>query len=318
MTELQPDNTDAILGGENPPPINAGVLGGVAGAKQQIAKEWNLSDELVDRLSQTHDIFRFETVTVDRFGEIITRTTKQAFYYTEDLGDGVTLDMVYVPEGSLKITSLLYGDDYDDEKSEYFQRLVHIPAFYMSKYLVTQKQYKVIRDIKQRKSADFQGSGELPVTHISWLEGRNFCEKLNYKTGKKYKLPLESQWEYACRAGTITHFHFGEAITTELANFNGYSNFGERSRGIFRASRTIVSTFPANSFGLYDMHGNLQEWCEDDCQFHDNLRITADGCHVLRGGSWHSHIWRCTSGTRNFARAYENSSTMGLRIINNT
>jgi hypothetical protein len=105
MSELQPDNTDAILGGQNPPPVNAAVLGGVAGEKRKLANELGLSNELAAKLSQTHDIFSFETVTVNDLGDIVARSTKQAFYYTENLGDGVMLDMVYIPAGSFMMGS---------------------------------------------------------------------------------------------------------------------------------------------------------------------------------------------------------------------
>jgi formylglycine-generating enzyme required for sulfatase activity len=140
MLQPKPSEDDAILGGQTPPPIDAAVLGGgIAGAKLQIANEWGMSYELVNRLSQTHQIFSFETVKVSEFGEIVKRTKKSAFYYTENIGNEIALDMVYVPSGSYIMGSPARKSDDDDNNEiisyrETPQRLVNIPAFYMAKH----------------------------------------------------------------------------------------------------------------------------------------------------------------------------------------
>jgi serine/threonine protein kinase len=119
------------------------------------------------------------------------------------------------------------------------------------------------------------------------------CEKLSQKTGKTYRLPSEAEWEYACRAGTTTPFYFGETITTDLVNYNGNSTYASAPKGQYRQQTTPVGSFPPNAFGLYDMHGNVWEWCQD--HWHDNYNgAPTDGSawtddndnrsRLLRGG----------------------------------
>ena len=244
MTEIQPSNTDAILGGQSILSVNAAVLGGALGAKRKLAHELGLSDELAAKLSQTHDIFSFETVTVNDRGDIIDRHKKQAFYYTENLGGGVDLEMVYVPAGSLTIGSLSgYGAE----------TTIDIPSFHISKYPITQAQYQAIvgkNPAYFNVSKGYPYSNRMPVERIFWQDTQEFCSLLNTKTGKKYKLPDEFQWEYACRAGTKTKFYFGDGITGYLVNYSAYTD-KEWKR------TTTVGLFPPNSFGLYDLHGNV-------------------------------------------------------------
>jgi Sulfatase-modifying factor enzyme 1 len=142
MSDLQPDNTAAILGGQNPPPVDAAVLGGKAGDNRKLAHTLGLSYELVNELIHTHQLFSFETVNVNWWGEIIDPTQKQAFYYREHLNDEIALDMVYIPAGSF-----LMGAPDDEEGSEAFeipQHLVTLPAFHMSKFQITQAQYQAV------------------------------------------------------------------------------------------------------------------------------------------------------------------------------
>jgi len=101
------------------------------------------------------------------------------------------------------------------------------------------------------------------VEQVSWIDTVAFCQKLSQQAGKTYRLPSEAQWEYACRAGTTTPFYFGETITPDLVNYNGNSPYGGASKGQYRQETTSVGSFPPNAFGLYDMHGNVWEWCED-------------------------------------------------------
>ena len=106
-------------------------------------------------------------------------------------------------------------------------------------------------------------SDQRPVDNVSWLEAIEFCSRLSQRTGRHYTLPSEAQWEYACRAGTTTAFHFGETITPELANYDGTSTYADGSKGEYRKQTTSVGMFPANAWGLHDMHGNVREWCLD-------------------------------------------------------
>jgi formylglycine-generating enzyme required for sulfatase activity len=159
--------------------------------------------------------------------------------------------------------------------------------------------------VEQVSQSSFSGA-KRPVEQVSWNNAVEFCQKLSQKTGREYRLPSEAEWEYACRGGTTTPFHFGETITTELANYDGTVNYASEPKGQYRQETTEVGSFPPNSFGLYDMHGNVWEWCQDD--WHDNYaNAPKDGsawtsqsgnANVLRGGSWLNFPQICRSASR--------------------
>jgi formylglycine-generating enzyme required for sulfatase activity/uncharacterized protein with von Willebrand factor type A (vWA) domain len=208
--------------------------------------------------------FTFETVTVNPQGEIIHRETKQAQYLTENLGK-TTLKMVYIPGGTFTMGSP-EGEGSSNEKP---QHQVTIKPFLMGKYPVTQAQWEAVANLPKIQDdlnpnpSRFKGKNR-PVEKVSWYDIIEFCARLSQKTGKNYRLPSEAEWEYACRAGTTTPFHFGETITTDLANYNGNYTYREGPQGIYRKETTPVGSFKvANGFGLYDMHGNIWEWCAD-------------------------------------------------------
>lgn len=138
-----------------------------------------------------------------------------------------------------------------------------------------------------------------PVEQVSWHDAMEFCRRLSQRSGNRYGLPSEAQWEYACRAGTTTPFHFGETLTAELANYDATSSYGDGPKGTYREQTTDVGSFPAYGLGLVDMHGNVWEWCED--HWHASYGFApdddlpwlipaagADEPRLLRGGSWFS------------------------------
>src|SRR6202042_2266094 len=130
-----------------------------------------------------------------------------------------------------------------------------------------------------------------------------FCNRLKQKDGKPYCLPTEAEWEYACRAGTTTPFHFGVSISTDQANYDGNYTYGSGRKGQYRQQTTPVGSFPANAWGLYDMHGGLWEWCQDGYVEYDNKDIKdhqndKNNARVLRGGSWCGSPGRCRAAGR--------------------
>jgi formylglycine-generating enzyme required for sulfatase activity len=155
----------------------------------------------------------------------------------------------------------------------------------------------------------FKGAN-FPVENISWHDAQEFCHKLSEFTGKPYRLPTEAEWEYACRAGTNTPFYFGEIITADFANFNAQVSYGASPRSKYRMQTTEVNTFPPNAFGLFDMHGNVWEWCQDEAHDHyrsapldgsawEGVNSSSNRSRVLRGGAWNSDPSNCRSAFRN-------------------
>jgi formylglycine-generating enzyme required for sulfatase activity len=262
---------------------------------------------------------QIEVVTVNKFGKIIQRQPRIARYFIENLGNGVTLEMAAIPGGSFMMGSPENEERRYDNESP--QHQVTVPSFFMGKYPVTQAQYQAIMGTNP---SYFKGSNR-PVECVSWDNAVAFCEKLSQITGKTYRLPSEAEWEYACRAGTTTPFHFGETITTDLANYNGNYTYGQEPKGVYRRETTEVGSFGvANNFGLYDMHGNVWEWCQDN--WHSNYEgAPIDGSawlgiekntntRLLRGGSWVNDPDYCRSAFRytfNLAYDYE----LGFRVV---
>ena len=184
-------------------------------------------------------------------------------------------------------------------------------------------------DLKYWPSS-FKGD-DLPVESINWHEAVEFCARLSKKTGRNYRLPTEAEWEYACRAGTTTPFHFGETISTELANyqgvdnkdyFNGNGSYGKGPKGEYREKTTPVGYFQvANAFGLYDMHGNVWEWCQDDCnKNYENAPddgtawLSASNWKVVRGGFWFDFPRNCRSAMRNGFNCDYSMINIGFRV----
>ena len=264
---------------------------------------------------------------------VIKKQRRQVTGIVEDLGNGIKLEMVEIPPGKFLMGSP--EDELERRSYEGPQHQVNISAFLMGRYPVTQGQWKAIvdnvpkieRDLKSNPS-EFKGD-DRPVERVSWYDAVEFCARLSKYTGRNYGLPSEAQWEYACRAGTTTPFHFGETITTDLANYNGNYTYGQGIKGKDRGETTPVGSFKvANAFGLYDMHGNVREWCEDD--WHNNYegapndgspwlsgnQNTTKSTTVCRGGSWFSPPWWCRSAYRDDYFSDEAvSNDVGFRLV---
>ncbi|MBO1058938.1 MAG: SUMF1/EgtB/PvdO family nonheme iron enzyme [Dolichospermum sp. JUN01] len=259
--------------------------------------------------------FSFEVVSTNATGNIINRRNESAKYFAEDLGNGVTLEMVEIPGGTFIMGSPeSEAGRYSNESP---QHQVIVPSFFLGKYPLTQAQYQAIMGVNP---SSFQGNNR-PVESVSWDDAVTFCEKLSQKTQKNYKLPSEAEWEYACRAGTTTPFYFGESITTDLVNYNGNYTYASAPEGKNRQQTTDVGSFPPNAFGLYDMHGNVWEWCLDDYDNYSNApkdgsALTGRGVvKLLRGGSWFNVPSNCRSAYRiNYNPAVSYYSN-GFRLV---
>lgn len=274
---------------------------------------------------------------------VINETQKTAQYYVEDLGNGITLDMVLIPGGSFMMGSP--EGELEHRESESPQHLVNIKQFCIGKYPVTQAQWKAVAALEQvNRELDpdpsrFKGA-DRPVEQVSWEDAVEFCDRLTAHTKRQYHLPSEAEWEYACRAETTSPFHFGETITTDLANYQGTDNeeykwsgsYGRGPKGIYREETTPMGSFEvANAFGLYDMHGNVWEWCLDD--WHDSYEgaltdgsawfdtdqndnfYQKQGYTVLRGGSWFTIPAMCRSAYRNDYSRKDHYNNIGFRIV---
>ena len=310
-----------------------------------------LVEQLVERkssLSNSLKDFNFQVLTVNKRGEEVKREKGQAEYFNEDLGNGINLEMVSIPGGKFlmgtedeEIERLVQKFDWDGYRREKPQHEVTVKSFYMGKYPVTQAQWKAVANLsKVKRDLDVSPSrfkGEnLPVEQINWYDAEEFCARLAKKTGKEYRLPREAEWEYACRAGTTTPFHFGKTITTNLANYRGTDRkiedkvypgkYAKEAPGMYREKTTEVGSFPPNGLGLYDMHGNVWEWCIDN--WHENYEgaptdgsawtIGGNETHSpLRGGAWVSIPNNCRSAYRNFnirRRGLINNG-VGFRVV---
>ncbi len=273
--------------------------------------------------------FQFEVVTVDEKGNITNRRNREAKYLVEDLGNGVTLEMVQIPRGTFMMGSP--EEEQGQSADEKPQHQVKVPGFFMGKYQVTQAQYQAIMggNILQRilgnnnnnNPSNFKGE-KRPVENVSWDDAVEFCQKLSQKTGKIYRLPSEAEWEYACRAGTTTPFYFGETITTDLVNYDGNYNYGSAPKGQYRQQTTEVGSLPPNAFGLYDMHGNVWERCQD--HWHDSYNgaptdgsawINDNQYRLLRGGSWLDFPGGCRSANRLRYSAAARNGSIGFRVV---
>jgi formylglycine-generating enzyme required for sulfatase activity len=256
-------------------------------------------------------------------------------YYTEPLeglGDALPLQMLLIPGGTFTMGSP--DDEPERVDSEGPQHEVTVPQFFMGRYPITQAQWRAVAAMPKDNRAlkpdpsRFKGDNR-PVEQVSWHDAVEFCARISRQTGRSYRLPTEAEWEYACRAGTTTPFHFGKTLTTEVANYDGNHTYADGSKGEYRKGTTPVDQFNiANAFGLCDMHGNVLEWCQD--HWHDNYEgAPTDGSawmvksesqgtplrggsrrsyiyeakgdsgrHVVRGGSWFGDPWVCRSAFR--------------------
>ena len=250
---------------------------------------------------------------------VTTGQPKPGDVQTLDLGGGVTLELVWCPPGTFMMGS---PESEPEQGSKETQHQVTLSkGFWMGKYEVTQEQWK---QVMGSNPSFFTGDARLPVEQVSWKDCQEFIDKLNSRvSGGGFRLPTEAQWEYACRAGTTTRFSFGQNLSTEQANYNGNYASGNMREGVYRRKTTVVGNFPANSWALHDMHGNIREWCSDwyDRNFYgqspecDPENTTESEARVLRGGDWCHDPWVCRSAGRFMGRPPDRDNWIGFRVV---
>ena len=258
----------------------------------------------------------FETLTLNNTGEIVAQTHHNAEQLTEHLVNGIHIDMLKIPSGFFQMGSPPYLGNAEESPPHF----VKIKSFLMGKFLITQGQWKAM--MGYLPPCRFKGDN-LPVERVSWEDAQSFCKQLSKKTKRMYRLPSESEWEYACRAGTSSTFCFGETLTVNVANFNGEHTFREEPRGFYRHTTTEGGCFPPNAFGLYDMHGNLWEWCTDNwlddysSSPRDDSPYQSKDSHyrVARGGSWHEPPGLCRSASRLRILESDADEFTGFRVV---
>jgi formylglycine-generating enzyme required for sulfatase activity len=289
----------------------------------------------------------------------------------ESLGDGVSLPLLRIPAGAFDMGSPT-GEP-ERSVNEGPQHRVRLEGFWLGQTPVTQAQWRVVarwqplpverwgRELdpepsyfQPRRSPKARGydkgrfsllsgeaSGDLrPVENVSWEDAMEFCNRLSQRTGRSYTLPSEAQWEYACRAESSSPFAFAETLTPELANYDGNCSYVSGPKGDYRRQTTPVGMFPANAWGLQDMHGNVWEWCLDHWHesykgsptdgsawlkaveqsnnastkvFDDSSRD--DRTRLLRGGSWSTYPGNCRSAYRSHVQPDGANSHVGFRVV---
>jgi formylglycine-generating enzyme required for sulfatase activity len=257
--------------------------------------------------------FAYESVRVDARGQVLSRLPHTAQSFVEPPG----LELVEIPAGRFSMGSPR-SQGSDEERP---QHLVSISRFFMARGLVTQAQWQAV--MGRRPPCRFSGD-ERPVENVAWGEAQAFCQRLARLTGRAYRLPSEAQWEYACRAGGSAPFHTGETLTTDLANYCGEHTFRAEPAGLYRHVTTPAGMFLPNAFGLYDMHGNLWEWCADTWHADYSGAPASEApwqsggdraARPVRGGSWHDVPSACRSAARARYEAGQGDDFVGFRVV---
>jgi formylglycine-generating enzyme required for sulfatase activity len=271
------------------------------------------------------------------------------------------LPMVRIPAGDFWMGSADVEEGY--QASEGPRQLIQLEEFLIGRTPITQAQWRMVaqwrrrpgetwtlglpadpsrfQPVRNRRVALFNDEANCdhrPVECISWHQAMQFCHRLSERTGRTYTLPSEAQWEYACKAGTTKPFAFGDSLSPELANVR-FTNPNPLDSSVDSSAQTTpVAMFPANAWGLHDMHGNVREWCLDD--WRDNLEGAPPDGHawrhtppppdmaempegqkqckaakVVRGGSWFDPLGRSRSASRSCLRADRLNSATGFRVV---
>jgi formylglycine-generating enzyme required for sulfatase activity len=254
----------------------------------------------------------------------------------KEIENSIGMKLKLIPKGDFMMGSP--KDEKDRSEDEGPQHRVWITKpFYMGVYTVTQKQYeKVMSENPSYFSASGGGkervkgldTDDFPVDSVSWHDAKKFCDKLSAlpkekKAGRVYRLPREAEWEYACRAGTTTPFHYGKSLSSEQANFDGNYPYGGADKGPYLKRPSKVGSYKPNAWGLYDMHGNVWQWCQDwykkdyyaESDKEDPKGPESGTARVLRGGSRYSNGWVCRAADRGRFVPGRRLDIVGFRVV---
>jgi len=266
----------------------------------------------------------------------LIRRPGQSQLFREVLEEGVcALEMVWIPPGRFWMGSP--SEEPERQESEGPQHLVQLQGFFLARTPITQAQWRTVaswqpeegaprweQELEPEPSSLFHGD-EWPVSEVNWFDAMEFCRRLRQRTGRNYTLPSEAQWEYACRAGTITPFHFGATISPQLASYDSSKAYAESPAGAARSEPSRVASYPANAWGLHDMHGNVWEWCLDhwhptyqgapeDGSAWNDAQAQENPYRLLRGGSWYNDPRGCRSASRGDAHPDSVFDSLGFRV----
>lgn len=236
----------------------------------------------------------------------------------EHFTNSIGMEFKRIPAGSFYMGSPVAEKNRSSDEG---LRLVEIKTpFYLGIYEVTQAQW---RAIMSNNPSYFKGDDQ-PVEQVSWIDVSIFIDRLNAKEQTdKYRLPTEAEWEYACRSGTSGPFSFGNCLSTAEANYNGNYPYSGCMKGEYLGKTLPVGSLRANAFGLYDMHGNVMEWCQDRYDkssnnpnpSHNIRNLTRDVLRVVRGGGWYLPAYLCRSAHRDIYRQGYGCDAIGFRVL---
>jgi formylglycine-generating enzyme required for sulfatase activity/serine/threonine protein kinase len=265
--------------------------------------------------SATPRTFAFATERLDRAGASLGVTDGESRGYAEDLGPGIAVEMVRVRAGRFQMGS----PEGEGEREEHPRHTVAVESFYIGRYEVTQRQWSAV----MRTNPSAHLGPDLPVELVSWHDAMEFCERVSRQTGRVYRLPTEAEWEFACRGGSDTTYSFGDVITPRLVNDAGHDPTAHSAQTYRQMTTRVGSLGVANAFGLYDMHGNVFEWCLDPWhesyeQAPDDGRVWLHGdpsYRVLRGGGWRWVDYYSRSAYRRRFPPSSGANDLGFRVV---
>jgi formylglycine-generating enzyme required for sulfatase activity len=266
-----------------------------------------------------------------------SRLGASAISATDDkiVTNSIGMKLVAISPGEFQMGSPESAEDArDDEKPQHLVRITK--PFQVGMYEVTQREYELVQGTNpssfspsgdgHKKVSDL-GTSEFPVEQVSWLDAVEFCNKLSERpeekaVGRKYRLLTEAEWQYCCRAGTTSLFHYGDSLSSHQANINGRFPYGGAKRGPYLGRTTKVGSYPPNAFGLYDMHGNVAELCSDwfGREYYqqsptDDPRGPEKGSdHLVMGGGWNSDAFRCRAAHRRSNAGSGVAKYFGFRV----